>query len=170
MVVSKSNLINLTIFIISFIAINSQDYRVLNFYHKDGKIYSFEEKKDNFKILTKEKVDCFVEPCILPVLAEQTLENEEDFQSLKSLFNELFTDPEVKEKRFIEQELSDEQAKIILNLLKKYKIFITLEYEIINDSDQHNGIFKKRGYLYKTEDESVICTIAMGQKPSGGIQ
>ena len=116
MAVSKTNLINLTIFIISFIAINSQDFRILNFYHKDGKVYAFEEKKDNFKILTKEKVDCFVEPCILPVLAEQTIENEEDFQSLKSLFNELFTDPEVKEKRFIEQELSDEQAKIILNL------------------------------------------------------
>ena len=80
---------------------------------------------------------------------------------LKNLFDEIFTDSEAKEKRLIEQELPDGQIEIILDILKKYKITSALECEITNDSEQYKGIFKKKGYLYNIEDDSVIYTISM---------
>ena len=162
------NKINLIILIISFISINSQDFRVLNYYHNDGKIYSIEEGEDNFKILTKEVINCFTTPCIPPVLDEKIIEDKEDIRNLKLLFDEIFIDSKVKELNAIEGELADEQLEIILNVLKKNKIIIILEYKIINNLGQYNGIFRRRGYLYKIEGDSVIYTIAMGEKTSGG--
>ena len=162
------NKINLIILIISFISINSQDFRILNYYHNDGKIYSIEEGEDNFKILTKEVIFCITTPCIPPVLDEKIIENKEDIRSLKLLFDEIFVDSKVKELNAIEGELADEQLEIILNVLKKNKIIIILEYKIINNLGQYNGIFRRRGYLYKIEGDSVIYTIAMGEKTSGG--
>ena len=162
------NKINLIILIISFISINSQDFRILNYYHNDGKIYSIEEGEDNFKILTKEVINCFTTPCIPPVLDEKIIEDKEDIRNLKLLFDEIFIDSKVKELNAIEGELADEQLEIILNVLKKYKIIIVLEYKIINNLGQYNGIFRRRGYLYKIEGDSVIYTIAMGEKTSGG--
>ena len=167
MAVTKLNLINSIILIISFIAINSQEFRTLNYYHTDARVYSFEEAKDNFKIVTKQVIFCFTTPCNFPVLAEKTIENEEDCKILKSLFDEIFTDSG-KEKNAIEQELPEEQKEIIFKILKKYKIISLLEYEIINDLGQYNGFYRKRGYLHKTEEDSVIYTIAMGQKPTAG--
>ena len=88
------NKIIFIVFFISFFAINSQDsekiknIRVLNYYDKDGKIYSIEEYEDNFKIITKEIVDCVMEPCILPTLDEKTIENEEDCKKFKKLLDE----------------------------------------------------------------------------------
>ena len=168
MVKLNLNKINLIILIISFISINSQDFRILNYYHKDGKIYSIEEGEDNFKILTKEVIFCITTPCIPPVLDEKIIENKEDIRSLKLLFDEIFVDSKVKELNAIEGELADEQLEIILNVLKKNKIIIILEYKIINNLGQYNGIFRRRGYLYKIEGDSVIYTIAMGEKTSGG--
>ena len=162
------NKINLIILIISFISINSQDFRILNYYHNDGKIYSIEEGEDNFKILTKEVINCFTTPCIPPVLDEKIIEDKEDIRNLKLLFDEIFIDSKVKELNAIEGELADEQLEIILNVLKKNKIIIVLEYKIINNLGQYNGIFRRRGYLYKIEGDSVIYTIAMGEKTSGG--
>ena len=162
------NKINLIILIISFISINSQDFRILNNYHNDGKIYSIEEGEDNFKILTKEVINCFTTPCIPPVLDEKIIEDKEDIRNLKLLFDEIFIDSKVKELNAIEGELADEQLEIILNVLKKNKIIIVLEYKIINNLGQYNGIFRRRGYLYKIEGDSVIYTIAMGEKTSGG--
>ena len=168
MVKLNLNKINLIILIISFISINSQDFRILNYYHNDGKIYSIEEGEDNFKILTKEVIFCITTPCIPPVLDEKIIENKEDIRSLKLLFDEIFVDSKVKELNAIEGELADEQLEIILNVLKKNKIIIILEYKIINNLGQYNGIFRRRGYLYKIEGDSVIYTIAMGEKTSGG--
>lgn len=162
------NKINLIILIISFISINSQDFRILNYYHNDGKIYSIEEGEDNFKILTKEVINCFTTPCIPPVLDEKIIEDKEDIRNLKLLFDEIFIDSKVKELNAIEGELADEQLEIILNVLKKNKIIIILEYKIINNLGQYNGIFRRRGYLYNIEGDSVIYTIAMGEKTSGG--
>ena len=160
--------VKFVILLIAFIAINSEEIRILNYYHKDGLIYSIEGKEDNFKILTKELIFCFTEPCIFPVLAEKTIENKEDIKSLKSLFDDLFVNYEVKEINFVEDELTDEQIEIVLKVLKNNKIISVLEYEIINDADQYNGLYRKRGYLYNTRDDSVIYTIAMGRKPTAG--
>ena len=124
MVKLNLNKINLIILIISFISINSQDFRILNYYHKDGKIYSIEEGEDNFKILTKEVIFCITTPCIPPVLDEKIIENKEDIRSLKLLFDEIFVDSKVKELNAIEGELTNEKLKIIINLLKKIKLLL----------------------------------------------
>ena len=40
----------------------------------------------------------------------------------------------------MENELTEEQIEIILKVLKNNKIISELEYEIINDVDQYNGL------------------------------
>lgn len=156
------------IFIIAFIAINCEEIRILNYYHQNGLIYSIEEKDNNFKIITKEVIFCFVEPCIPPVIAEKTIENKEDIKSLNSLFDDIFINYEIKEINFVDDELTEEQKKIILKILKNNKIISILEYEIIEDDNNYNGLYRKRGYLYNSKEDSVIYTIAMGKKPTAG--
>ena len=155
---------------IVFIAINSEDLRVLNYHHENGLIYSIEGNEDSFKILTKELIFCFTEPCILPILDEKIIENKEDIKSLKALFEDIFINYEVKEIDYVENELSDEQVKIILKVLKNNKIITSIEYEIIDvdDSEQYNGLFRHRGYLLSMKDGSIIYTISMGKKPTAG--
>ena len=163
------------ILFITFFFINSQDsdnikdIRVLNYYHGDYKIYSIEENEDNFKIIIKEQIICFRAPCIPPILDEKSIENEEDCQKLKELFDEIFQDSDVKEKTFRNGELTSSQKKVIFNILDKNKIISVLDYEIIKNTDVYKMKYEKRGYIYEIEDdESVIYTIAMGQMPSTG--
>jgi len=169
------NKIIFIVFFISFFAINSQDsekiknIRVLNYYDKDGKIYSIEEYEDNFKIITKEIVDCVMEPCILPTLDEKTIENEEDCKKFKKLLDEIFQDSDDKEKTLKSGGLTSAQKRIIFNILDNNKINTPLEYEIIKNTNVYKMKYEKRGYIYEIEDdESVVYTIAMGQMPSTG--
>ena len=55
-------------------------------------------------------------------------------------------------------------------ILENNKLIPILKYEVLNNSEKYNNKYKKRGYSYEIEDdsESVIYTIAMGEKPSGG--
>lgn len=162
--------INLIIFFISFFTINSQGFRILNYYNKDHKIFSIEEKENNFQIVTKQVIYCITTPCDPIILNENTIENYDDCQSLKSLFDEIFKDSQIYEKNIVEDEFPEEQLKIILEVLKENKIICLLEYEIINNLGLYNSLYKNRGYLYfhNIEDDSVSYTIAMGLKPSGG--
>ena len=168
------NKIYFILFIYSFLVIHSQDsdnkedILVLNYFYKDGKIYSIEEKEGNFKILTKEHIFCFVEPCIFPILDENPIKDDEDFKKLKTLFDEIFKDSDVTEKSVIDGEITGDQLNIILNVLEHNKIISKLDYEILNDSKINNKKYKKRGYIYEIEDESVIYTIVMGEKPTAG--
>ena len=59
---------------------------------------------------------------------------------------------------------------MILMILEKNKLISILKYEILNNSGKYNNKYKERGFTYETEDgsDSVIYTIAMGEKPSGG--
>ena len=160
--------------IISFLVINSQDSDnkddtlVINYYYKDGRVYSIEENEGNFKVLTKEVIYCLVAPCIFPILDENPIENNEDCKILKSLFDEIFKDSNVKEKSITDGEISGDQLNIIINVLEHNKIISKLEYEILNDSKINNIKYKKKGYIYEIENESVIYTIAMGEKPTAG--
>ena len=171
---AKTILDNFIILIILFLVINSQDSDneedtlVLNYYYKDGRVYSIEEKEGKFKVLTKEVIYCFVSPCDFPILDEKPIEDDEDCQILKTLFDEIFKDSDVKEKSLIDEEIAEEQLKIILNVLEHNKIFYKLEYEILNDSKTKNIKYKKSGYIYEIVDESAIYTIVMGEKPTAG--
>ena len=168
------NKINFILLIISFLFINSQnsdsneEVLVINYSYKDGKVYSIEEKEGNFKAVTREVVNCFVEPCIFPILNEYPIENEEDWKILKELFDEIFQDSENKEKSVEDGDLTKEQVKMILDVLERNKITSNLEYEILENASKYNMKFKKRGYTYEIEDESIIYTIAMGEKNTGG--
>ena len=165
------NRINFILIFISFFIINSQDLDnnenvlVINYYYKDGKVYSIEEKEGNFKIFTKEVVNCLVEPCIFPILDENPIEDEEDCKILKSLFEEIFKDSDDKEKSVIDGDITEEQMKKILNVLDHNKIMTILEYEILESGEDKK--LTKKGYIYEMEDESAIYTIGMGEKTVG---
>ena len=165
------NRINFILIFISFFIINSQDsdnnenVLVINYYYKDGKVYSIEEKEGNFKIFTKEVVNCLVEPCIFPILDENPIEDEEDCKILKSLFEEIFKDSDGKEKSVIDGDITEEQMKKILNVLDHNKIMTILEYEIFESREDKK--LTKKGYIYEMEDESAIYTIGMGEKTVG---
>jgi hypothetical protein len=165
------NRINFILIFISFFIINSQDLDnnenilVINYYCKDGKVYSIEEKEGNFKIFTKEVVNCLVEPCIFPILDENPIEDEEDCKILKSLFEEIFKDSDDKEKSVTEGDITEEQMKKILNVLDHNKIMTILEYEILESGEDKK--LTKKGYIYEMEDESAIYTIGMGEKTVG---
>ena len=165
------NRINFILIFISFFIINSQDsdnnenVLVINYYYKDGKVYSIEEKEGNFKIFTKEVINCLVEPCVFPILDENPIEDEEDCKILKSLFEEIFKDSDGKEKSVIDGDITEEQMKKILNVLDHNKIMTILEYEIFESREDKK--LTKKGYIYEMEDESAIYTIGMGEKTVG---
>ena len=165
------NRINFILIFISFFIINSQDLDnnenvlVINYYYKDGKVYSIEEKEGNFKIFTKEVVNCLVEPCIFPILDENPIEDEEDCKILKSLFEEIFKNSDDKEKSVTDGDITEEQMKKILNVLDHNKIMTILEYEILESGEDKK--LTKKSYIYEMEDESAIYTIGMGEKTVG---
>ena len=164
-------IINFILIIISFLIINSKDSEnnenalIINYYYKDNKVYSIEEKEGNFKILTKEVVACLIEPCIFPILDENPIEDEEDCKFLKTLFDEIFKDSDDKEKSIIDEDITEVQLKKILNILEHNKIIAILEYEILDSINDEK--LTKKGYIYEMEDESVIYTIGMGEKTVG---
>ena len=172
---TKFNKVNFFLFIISFLIINSQnsnknnDILVLNFFH-ENKIYSFQEKDDNFKIITKNVVYCIKAPCPSQISSIKLIKDEEDIKILKTLFDVIFLNSDKKEKFVSYGELPEDQIKIILMVLEKNKIILKIKYEILSNSDQYNDKFKDTGYTYEVDDksESAIYTIAMGEKPSGG--
>ena len=161
--------------IISFLFINSQDSennksmkegRVLHYFYQDGRIYTIKENEEDFSINVEERITCFEPPCISPEFGEKTIENEEDCQILKNLFNEIFQNSKITE--ISVRELSSEQKTILLKILNDYKIISLLEYEIIKKTNP-NKKYKERGYTCDFQDnDSVLCTIAMGEMPTDG--
>ena len=163
-------------FIISFLDINSQDAKstddtlVLNIYYENNIIYSIEERDGIFGIITKHVIYCIKAPCDPLIVDRKLIENEEDCQILKSLLDEYLLKSSIKEKTVYYGELPEDQIQIIINVLEKNKIISILKYEILNNNEKYNNKYEERGYNYEIEEksESVIYTIAMGEKPSGG--
>ena len=175
----KFNKVSIFLFIISFLVINSQDSKnnndtlVLNIHYEDNKIYTIEERDGIFGIITKIVVICVKAPCP-PIYVKKNIENEEDCKNLKILFDSIFKNSNIKEKTVYYGELTEEQIQIILNVLDNNKIISVLKYEILDNNEKYNIKYKERGYSYEIDEEneegeeSVIYTIAMGEKPSGG--
>ena len=87
------------------------------------------KKEGKFKVLTKEVIYCFVSPCDFPILDEKPIEDDEDCQILKTLFDEIFKDSDVKKISVIDEKLKIVQTHSKNKLrgfevsLKKYYIF-----------------------------------------------
>ena len=70
MVNIKINKSSLNLAIIFYILVNaitiantsSNDTIIINYYNNDGKIYSIEEKENNFKVSVNDQIFCFTYP------------------------------------------------------------------------------------------------------------
>ena len=135
-------------------------------------IYSFVENKNDYDLLLKYRVMCFRAPCN-PVTHETIkINDKEDCDMLKSLFDEIFKNSKEKEKRINDENLTEDQSDIVLDILEKYANVTRLEYEIIKEKDENkryfNSTYSERGYSYIWENETVIYTISLGEKPNPG--
>ena len=168
---TKSILIFSTFLILVFSQNSENDNnvsRTLNYY-LDGKIYSIEEKNNYFNIVIKEQVVCVMEPCIPPIIDTMSINKEEDWKALKLLFEEIFKNSNLNEKSIYDGELlTNEQKDIIFKILENNNIISKLEYKIINNLSCYNQKYSQKGFSYETKNDSVIYTVAMGEKTTGG--
>ena len=173
MVKIKINRINFICFFISFLIINSQnnnDTLVLNFYLEESKVYSIEESDNNFKIVVYQVIMCDHAPCPFPIINEKKIENKEECQILKTLFDSYFQNDNIKKIAVYYEQLPEEEVDMILMILEKNQLISILNYEILNNSENYNNKYKRRGFSSEIEKttKSVIYTIAMGEKQTGG--
>ena len=166
----KSNIfiiVYLLLNIFSIVTSSTDDTRSLDYYFKN-KIYSIEENENNYKVVFKEIIFCFVSPCDPLIIDTISIEDLDDIRILKALFDKIFMDSEIKLKRVVVQELSDKQIEIISDLLERNHILNRLEYEIINGLSQHDKKYTSRGVYYEKVKDGFLYTIGMGQQPSSG--
>ena len=159
-------------FITSIVSIltqySSHTNLTLHYYHTDHKVYSIVKVENEFKILTKLPISCLRAPCNFPVLNIKVIDDKEDCTKLDSIFYEIFEDSELYEK-IANDELTSEQLGIIFSIFEKNNIFLEIKYEIINRNGYNFKQYNERGYYYEKVNDTLICTIAMGEKPSGGF-
>ena len=164
-------LIAFVIVIVVVVTIKKNNKRTLN-YNDLYKIYSIVENKKNFELLIKTIIFCIKTPCNPPIESTIIINDIEDCDILKSLFDEIFKSNKKKEKTVNDNNLTEEQSEIILDILEKYTNYSRLDYEIIKEKDENkryfNSTYPKRGYSYKWENETVIYTISLGEKPNSG--
>ena len=176
MINTKINKASLNLAIIFYILVNiitivktsSNETRILNYYNNDGKIYSIEEKENNFTVVIKDQIFCIRAPCIPPIIDEIPIKKKEDCDILRVLFDVIFKDSNIKEKHVFDEDINNEQIEVIIKVLVNNKIISRLEYEIINSLNQYDIKYRERGYFYEIEDDNVIYTIAMGEQARGG--
>ena len=172
MVVHINN-IKILFLIISIISIisqnsnNSTNIRTLNYY-LDNKVYSIIDNEGIFTIQIKQVIYCIKAPCIFPIVDETKINKEDDCNDIKKLLDNIFDDPNIKEKTIFDKDLTEEELEVLLNILEKNLNISILRYTIINNRNNYQIKYKERGYFYKKENESIIYTIAMGEKLSGG--
>ena len=113
-----------------------------------GKLYSIEESIGNFKIVIYEIIYCKEGPCPFPIIDEKIIEIEEECQILKTLFNIIFTNSDIKTKSIFYDEFPEGQTDMIMiiKILENNKLISILEYEILDNSEKYNNKYKKRGY------------------------
>ena len=139
----------------------------LNYYHTDHRVYSIVKEENTFKILTKLRISCLRAPCNFPVLNQKEIDDEEDREKLETIFYEIFKDSELYVK-IANDELTSEQLGIIFDIFENNNIYLEIKYEIMNRNGFNFKQYNERGYYYEKENDTLICTIAMGEKPSGG--
>jgi hypothetical protein len=166
----KLNLLISLYILLSSIIIVSASSRILNYYYDNNRLFTIEENKDNYKVVSKNIILCFRAPCDPQIVGEKTITNKEDIENLKIVFDEIFndSDAETKVKNLLYLDLTTRQNEIIKNVLERNKILYKLDYTIIDDLDEYNREYNKRGYYYEEENDEAIVTIAMGEEPSGG--
>ena len=164
-------MIKLFFFTISIVSIVTQysnhSNLTLNYYHTDHRAYSIVKEEDKFKILTKLRISCLRAPCNFPVLNIKEVEDEEDCEKLETIFYEVFRDSEFDVK-IAKDELTSEQLDVIFDIFENNNIFLEIKYEIMNRNGFNFKQYNERGYYYEKVNETLICTIAMGEKRSGG--
>ena len=74
----KLNLLISLYIILSAIIIVSTSSRILNYYYDNERLYSIEENKDNYKVVTKNVVQCIRAPCNPLIVEEKTITNKEE--------------------------------------------------------------------------------------------
>ena len=139
----------------------------LNYYHTDHRLYSIIKEENKFKILTELVIMCLRAPCNFPVVNEKEVEDEQDREKLGTLFSEIFKDSELNVK-IANEELTPEQLDIIFDIFENNNIYLEIKYEIINRNGFNLQQYNERGYYYEKVNDTLICTIAMGEKTSGG--
>ena len=152
------------IFILSFIVINSEEYkRTLNYEYESGIITPINEKNNGrFEIDIIEYEDGS-----LPALGWTFINNINDINNLTIIFDEIFKDSDKQKINVKSNELTEKQNENILRILDKYHVVYQLRYEVINNLNNNNKTYEQRGYTYEY-DNGHKFTIAMGEKPTGG--
>ena len=157
-------MIRYIIFILSFIVINSEEYkRTLNYEYESGIITPINEKNNGrFEIDIIEYEDGS-----LPALGWTFINNINDINNLTIIFDEIFKDSDKQKINVKSNELTEKQNENILRILDKYHVVYQLRYEVINNLNNNNKTYEQRGYTYEY-DNGHKFTIAMGEKPTGG--
>ena len=127
-----------------------------------------EEEENNFQVKIKEVINCFTTPCIPPILDEKTIEDKDDCEILKALFDEFLKDSEIKEKDIYDEELTTEQREIILNIFQNNQIINITRYEIGHGKIGVSGETRERGFTYEIIGKLGLCLIYAGMKPKIG--
>ena len=99
------------------------------------------------------------------------IKDKQEIENLTTLFNEVFNNTKEKEKRVEENQLTNEQKEIINTVFKNNEIIIIkINYEILNNASSYDDKYSERGYYIEkmNDTDSVILTIALGMKNSGG--
>ena len=157
-------MIRYIIFILSFIVINSEEYkRTLNYEYESGIITPINEKNNGrFEIDIVEYEDMS-----LPAFGWTFINDINDINNLTIIFDEIFKDSDKQKINVKSNELTEKQNENILKILDKYHVVYQLRYEVINNLNNNNKTYEQRGYTYEY-DNGHKFTIAMGEKPTGG--
>ena len=152
------------IFILSFIVINSEEYkRTLNYEYESGIITPINEKNNGrFEIDIVEYEDMS-----LPAFGWTFINDINDINNLTIIFDEIFKDSDKQKINVKSNELTEKQNENILKILDKYHVVYQLRYEVINNLNNNNKTYEQKGYTYEY-DNGHKFTIAMGEKPTGG--
>ena len=165
-------MLKLFFFAISIISIvaqySNQSNLTLYYYHTDHRVYSIVKEEKIFKILTLLPISCLRAPCNFPVLNIKTVDDEEDSEKLENIFYEIFKDSDIYVK-IANDELTSEQLKIIFDIFENNNIYLEIKYEIMNRNEFYLKQYNERGYSCEKLNDTLICTIAMGEKRSGGF-
>ena len=125
--------------VMAVILTKNKNKRTLNYY-EHLRIYSIVENKKNFDLFIKYIVFCKRAPYNPSIEKTIKINDKEDYDLLKSLFDEKFKDNNEKEKRIDDENLTEDQIEIFLDILEKYANYSRLEYEIIKDEDEQKDI------------------------------
>ena len=86
----KLNLLISLYIILNAIILVSASSRILDYYYDSYRIFTIEENKDNYRVVSKDIVQCFKAPCDPLIVGTKTITNKEDNENLKIVFDEIF--------------------------------------------------------------------------------